>query len=222
MPRTLQRFLIRLYGWLACADSSTGGDLIFALAGRQSRKNYALEMFSRGRVSQLLISVGRFEIRSFGDLPFPVRLNLPQMAASVPPSQRHLFVHLGNRTSAVEFVHKGRLGTLSEIRALQTWLATRSEIRSVLIVTSAPHLRRVRLCCRCFLPASIRFRLLPVDEEGSGLRRDLWWQTRRNRAIVLPEFPKLLLYWLALHFESATRNVGAWLRKYHVKEEQFS
>src|SRR5271170_5807203 len=115
MSRTLRRFLIRLYDWLACAESSSEADLIFALAGRHSRKSCALGMFSQGRARQLLLSVGRFEIRSFESLPFPVRLNLPAVAASISPPERHFFVHLVNKTSEVVRVHKGQLGTLSEI-----------------------------------------------------------------------------------------------------------
>ncbi len=203
MLRLLQRLLVWLYEWLACAESSSEGDLIFALAGRQSRKSYALEMLLQGRARQLLLSVGRFEIRSFGDLPFPVRLNLPAVAASVSPAQRYLFVHLVNKTSEVVFIHKGRLGTLSEILALKAWLAARSEIKSVLIVSSAAHLRRVRLCCRSLLPAFVHFRLVAADKDG--LRPDLWWRTSKTMVIVLLEFPKLLLYWLVFTLRVGNR-----------------
>jgi hypothetical protein len=50
----------RLYDWLACADSVADGDLIFAVAGRQSRKMFALELFSQGHAPKLLLSVARF------------------------------------------------------------------------------------------------------------------------------------------------------------------
>lgn len=215
MPRTLRTFLVRLYSWLACADSTANGDLIFVLAGRKSRKVCGLEMFSQGRAPQLLLSVGRFELRRFADLPFPVQLNLPRRAASVSPPQRHIFVYLDKTKSAVEFVAKGRFGTLSEIRALKEWVGAHSEVKSVLIVSSAFHLRRVRLCCRSVLPTSIQCHLLAVDEGGVWLRRDLWWQSSRTRAIVLRELPKLLVYWLVLHFQSATGNVAYWLRSWN-------
>jgi uncharacterized SAM-binding protein YcdF (DUF218 family) len=205
LPSTSQRLLIELYEWLACADSPSDGDLIFVLAGQQRRKSYGLALASRGRAPRLLLSVGRCEIRRFNDLCLPVRLNLPQMAASVPPTQRHLFVYLANGTSEIEFICRGQFGTLTEIRALKTWLAARNEIRSVLIVSSAAHLRRVRLCCRSLLPACVGFRLVAVEEEEPWLRPDSWWQTSRTKSIVLSEFPKLLLYWFVLHLESLTR-----------------
>lgn len=208
MPRSLQRLLIRLFEWLSCGDSVTDTDLIFALAGRQSRKSCALEMFSRGRAPQLLLSVGRFEIRRFGDLPLPVRLNLPQLAASVAPPKRHLFVSLAQTTAQVEFIPRGRLGTLSEIRALKTWLAARAEIRSVLIVSSAPHLRRVRLCCSSLLPVSVQFRLLAAAGEEEWSPPGLWWQSARKKSILLPELPKLLLYWFVLRFLFAQYSVA--------------
>ena len=195
----LQRALIRLHDWLACADPVGRGDMIFALAGRQSRKICALEMFSHGWAPQLLLSVGRFEIRSFVDLRIPAQPDLLQIAAPVAPAKRHLFVWFGNGKSEAELIHKGRLGTLSEILALNTWLATHCEVRSVLVVSSAVHLRRVRLCCRRVLPPSVRVRFLAADKQEPRLRRDSWWRSAETRWIVLSELPKLLLYGLVLN-----------------------
>lgn len=56
---------MQLYDWLACVDPIGDADLIFALAGRHSRKVHALELFSLGRTPTLLLSVDRFEIRRF-------------------------------------------------------------------------------------------------------------------------------------------------------------
>jgi uncharacterized SAM-binding protein YcdF (DUF218 family) len=214
MIRPLQRLLVKLYEWLASADSSSDGDLIFALAGRQNRKVYALEMFSQGRAPQVLLSVGRFEVRRFDDLGLSVRLNLRQKAASVAPMRRYFFVYLADSRSEVEFIDKGRFGTLSEIRALKTWLASHSEIKSVLIVSSSTHLRRVRLCCRSVLPASVRYRLLASRGEGKGSQAESWWRDGETRCLVLSEFPKLLLYWLVLHFRPTTWNLAPRFRHY--------
>src|SRR3984893_6468489 len=171
-------FLRRLYDWLACADSVGDGDLIFAVAGRQRRKMFALELFSQGRAPKLLLSVARFEIRRFAKLPLPVSLDLLSIAAPIPAPVRHFFVSFEAGKSAVEFVRlRGRFGTLREIQAFAAWLKDRPNINSVLVVSSASHLRRVRLCCRAFLPRRLQFRML-ADPDENPLEWDQWWRRR--------------------------------------------
>ncbi len=193
----LTRLLGRLYDWLSPAEPVLCGDLIFVLAGRQSRKLYALELFRQRMAKSLVLSVGRFEIRKFARLPWPHKLDLLRLAASTPPAQRHYFVSLEAGGSQVELIPRGRLGTLSEIRALARWLQARPDIVSVLVVSSAPHLRRVRVCCRAFLPARLQLRFIATPEEEYLTRSD-WWRNLSSRALVLKELGKLLLYGLLL------------------------
>jgi hypothetical protein len=200
------RLLRMLYKWLDCSDSASKADLIFALAGRPGRKKFALETMAAGLVPKLLLSVGRFELRSFGELSFPVPLNLPRIAAEVPPERRHFFVYLENSAAEVEFIPKRYLGTLTEIGALASWVRRHGQIRSVLIASSPTHLRRVRMCCRVLLPPSLELRFLAVAAEDPCLQPDLWWRSERTRFVVLSEFPKLLLYWVVLHFARMTGN----------------
>jgi hypothetical protein len=197
----VQALAKRLYDWLACADSVGEGDLIFALAGRQSRKMFALELFSQGRAPKLLLSVARFEIRRFAKLPLPVYVDLLSIAAPIPAPARHFFVSFEARKSAVEFIQlRGRFGTLREIQALAAWLKDRPTINSVLVVSSASHLRRVRLCCRAFLPRRLQLRML-ADPNENPLEWDQWWRHRDARVMVLAEPIKLLLYSIVLSVE---------------------
>ncbi len=195
VPRPRRRAVLeQVYDWLARADPVGPGDLVFALAGRPSRKLFALSLFFRKLAPVLLLSVGRFEIRRFAQLPWPVPLDLLAIAAPVPPPQRLYFVGFEAGKSTVERVERGKFGTLSEIRGLARWLQQRPEIDSLLIVTSATHLRRVRMCCRAILPSQLATRFVAVPEETPFLNRDNWWRNRRSRTMVLAEFPKLLLY----------------------------
>lgn len=193
----LTRLPKRLYDWLSPADSPGQGDMIFVLAGRQSRKLYALDLYRQGAARILLISVARFEIRKFAQLPFPAEVNLLALAGGTPPASRHYFVSLEAGAARVERITRGRFGTLSEIRALAAWLGVRPDIRSLLVVSSAPHLRRVRACCRALLPARLHLIFLATPRDGS-LVRETWWQDRRSRRLVLKELGKLLIYWLLL------------------------
>jgi hypothetical protein len=215
MLAIVQALVRRLYDWLACADSVADGDLIFPVAGRQSRKMFALELFSQGRAPKLLLSVARFEIRRFAKLPLPVSLDLLSIAASIPAPVRHFFVSLEAGKSAVEFVRlRGRFGTLREIQALATWLRDHPNINSVLVVSSASHLRRVRMCCRAFLPRRLQFRML-ADPNENPLEWDQWWRRREARVMVLAEPFKLLLYLIVLPFERVFDRRSA-LRKYRT------
>ena len=48
---------------------------------------------------------------------------------------------------------------MREIEALADYLKRHREIRSVLVVTSAVHQRRVRMCCREILPREVHFQM---------------------------------------------------------------
>jgi len=196
-PGMLTQPLERLYDWLSPADNPGQGDLIFVLAGRQSRKLYALELFRQGAAGTLLISVARFEIRKFAQLSVPADLDLQAIARATPPSLRHYFVSFQEDSSEVALVSRGRFGTLSEIQALARWLQARPQIRILLVVSSAPHLRRVRACCRALLPTGLKIHFVATSNDGA-LMRSNWWRNRHSMAVVLKEIPKLFIYKLLL------------------------
>jgi len=193
----------RLYNWLSPADGPGQGDLIFVLAGRQSRKLYALELFRQALGGTLLMSVGRFEIRKFAQLPIPADVDLLQIASTTPPRLRHYFVRFQNGIGEAERVPRGRFGTLSEIQALAQWLEVRPQIGSVLVVSSGPHLRRVRACCRAILPARLQVSFAAAPESGEV--KPSTWLDRKWRALVLKEIPKLVIYRLVLSARALCR-----------------
>ncbi len=193
----LTRLLEGLYDWLSPSDSASRGDLIFALAGRQSRKLYALELFCQGVGRNLLLSVGRYEIRKFAQLSWPAEIDLAGVAAPTPAAVRHYFVSWESGKSEVELICRGRFGTLSEIRALAAWLQRRPDIRSLVIVSSGPHLRRVRACCRTLLPERLQVVFLATPNDG-WLTRCQWWRNPYSRRLVAKEVGKLFIYRLLL------------------------
>lgn len=197
----LTRLLERLYDWLSPSDSVGSGDLIFALAGRQSRKLYALQLFRQGVGDNLLLSVGRFEIRNFAQLSWPAEIDLGRVAAATPAAMRHYFVSVESGKSEVELISRGRFGTLSEIRALAAWLQRRPHIRSLVIVSSGPHLRRVSACCRALLPERVQLRFLATPNDGR-LTRGEWWRNAYARRLVMKEVGKLFVYRLLLMAEA--------------------
>jgi hypothetical protein len=164
----------RLGSFLACGDTPEPADLIVALAGRESRKDYALSLYRQSFAPRMLLSTGRFELRRFSQLAVPEPVDLIAQAASIPPPQRHFFVSFTPEGSAIEWVPLRRPGTLEEVQALAGWLRSRPAIRSVLIITSPLHLRRVRLCCRALFPGPLLVRLVGVPQERPDLSSGLW------------------------------------------------
>lgn len=127
-----------------------------------SRKHYALQLFREGLAPRLLFSVGRFEIRRFSKMPLPSPLDLLKQAQDRPPQQRHYFVLFQDKECHVEHVQPRRFGTLTEIATLGGWLVAHPEVRSLVVISNANHLRRIRMCCQALLPHGPRITLLPV------------------------------------------------------------
>jgi uncharacterized SAM-binding protein YcdF (DUF218 family) len=187
--------LPRLRAWLSPADAPRSADLIFVLAGRMYRKDYALELFRQGLAPRILFSVGRFEIRRFSQMALPVPLDLLKLAQEVLPPQRHYFVFFEGQEVQTQHVLPRRFGTLTEIEALARWLSRRPDIRTVLIVSSGPHLRRIRMCCRSLLNTNIRLAFLAAPPTLS--------EQHSAFAIAkedLMELFKLSIYWILLKF----------------------
>ena len=191
-------------------DSLTDCDLLFVLAGKQNRKVYALNLFHRGLVPRLLLSVSRFDIRPFGLLQFSHQLNLSALARPLPVALRHFFVTVEGNEVHAERIAPGRLGTLREISALARWLRNHPEIKSVAILSSWFHLRRVQMCCETFLQKEVRLCFHAVPEEGD------WWKHSRTRFPVLLELVKVPCYkllltlrrWFGLAVEPWTNDTG--------------
>ena len=202
----------RLRAWLSPADPLRSADLIFVLAGRVHRKEYALELFRQGLAPRLLFSVGRFEIRRFSKMPLPVALDLLKIAQEVSPPQRHYFVSFDGQGVHADHVLPGRFGTLTEIAALGRWLDANPQVRSVLIISSADHLRRVRMCCRSRLKAATKLAYLaaPVNlpelsvpetvgvSEGQNLLEERVDPPSLRED--LQELFKVMVYWVLLKF----------------------
>jgi len=186
----------RLHPWLSPSEPPRPADLIFVLAGGMDRKNYAFELFRQSLAPAALFSVGRFEIRRFSKMALPVPLDLLEIAQPVPPPQRHYFVFFRGHTVHAERIPVQRFGTLTEVRALAGWLAQHPEIRSLLVVSTEAHLRRIRLCCRALLPQELH--VTYVAAPPVHLRTPEQGAPPPGRKADLRELLKLFVYWILL------------------------
>jgi uncharacterized SAM-binding protein YcdF (DUF218 family) len=196
------RFIFNL---LASADPPAHADAIFVLAGLKTRKVFAIRLLEQGVGPCILFSVGRFEIRRFPELGLPQTIDLLQMAQSIPPPQRHYFVLFENQQFSVQRIPVRMLGTLSEIDALADWLGARPQISSLLIVSSGPHLRRLRICCRILLPRNIKTSFLAAPEQSATRDPRIWWSDAATRKMVLTECFKIACYLVFLPFWKLAR-----------------
>ena len=167
-----------------------------------------MELFRQGLVPGILFSVGRFEIRRFSKMHLPVPLDLLKLAQEVAPPQRHYFAYFQGQEVQVEHVPPGPFGTLTEIEALARWLAAKPEIRSVLVISSDTHLRRIRMCCRALLNPEMEMSFLaaPLPMSSAPAAAESQQDYPQSEEISaaalvlydLLELFKLSIYWVLL------------------------
>jgi hypothetical protein len=176
-------------------------DLIFVLAGRRYRKAYGVELLRQGRARRLLLSTlsaGSLELSRFADLELPAWPRLLALQPAVPPLGRLFFLDYDGAAWRVERLPVRPFGTLNEITQLAAWLGRHPEVRSVLLVSSASHLRRIRLCCRAILPGGVTVALAAAPPDPAS--------RPGGAASLLVEYAKLALYGLIL----GRRALGWW------------
>jgi len=193
-----------LHTWLSCGDDARPADLIFVLAGRMSRKDYALQLFREGIAPRLLFSVSRFEIRRFSKMALPVQLDLLKLAQDLPPPQRHFFVLFQGGECHVEHVQPRRFGTLMEIASLGRWLNANPEVQSLILISNETHLRRSRMCCRFLLHPGVDVTLLAVPHSFSD-SADQQSSAILSTGSDLLEFFKVVVYRVLLQINELRR-----------------
>jgi uncharacterized SAM-binding protein YcdF (DUF218 family) len=182
-----------LYGFFAPATAPRPADAIFVYAGQQERKEYAVSLWREGLAPTLLLSVGRFEWRRVAALGLPDDGGLLPLVASTPAPDRHFLVTLDPAGVRATLVTRGRFGTATETQALLDAVEAHA-YRSVVVVSTAPHLRRIAILLRRLGRRSVgtRFDLVAVPDERTLLSRRRWWARPETRRILLGEIVKCL------------------------------
>jgi hypothetical protein len=176
-----------LYDFLDVGKSPRPADCIFVPAGKQERKIYGIKMWRFGYARQLILSVGRFEWRKFNELDIESDGGLQALVEQIPHKTRHFLVRFDRQNTTCTFMQKGLFGTRSEARSLAEYLRE-LPVRSLLVVSSPVHLRRVALAFRrAFRRSGIQLTFVAVPEKPS-------LASPAYRSEVWSEFGKYLLY----------------------------
>jgi hypothetical protein len=176
-----------VYDFLDVGRSPRPADCIFVLAGKQERKIYGIKMWRFGYASQLILSVARFEWRKLGELGLESDGGIEAQAGKIPAKKRHFFVQLDRQDSICTPVRKTYFGTRSEARELAKYMRSLS-VRSLLVVSSPAHLRRVSLVFRrAFRKSGIQLTFVAVPEKPA-------FNTPATRSEIWSESCKYLLY----------------------------
>lgn len=182
------------YDLLSPASPPRAADAIFVFAGRPERKTYGVELWRRGLAPLLVLSVGRFEWRRIPALGLPCDGGLVGMVEATPPPLRHFFLSLDRESASCRAIPRGRFGTATEAAALGRLAAERG-LGSVLVVSSAPHLRRVALSLlRVPRPSSTRFVPVGVPDSMCSIARERWWANPEVRTLLAKEWLKWAIY----------------------------
>lgn len=169
-------------------------DATFVFAGNQERKHFAAELWRAGSSPSLIVSVGRFEWRRFPAIGLPDG-GLRALVDATPYWRRHFFVRI-DRSGAAEarLIETRPFGTRHEARALAALCRERG-LRSVLVVTSAIHVRRASLALtRAARGQDVVFSFEPLPEDRDAYGPGRWWRTRNGVRVVLSELVKVAIY----------------------------
>jgi uncharacterized SAM-binding protein YcdF (DUF218 family) len=188
------RPLDALYRILAPAEAPRAADAIFVYAGQQERKEYGVALWRQGLAPALLLSVGRFEWRRVASLGLPDDGGLLPLVQATPAPERHFLLLLSPGGARAWRVPRSRFGTARETAALLDAVAAQG-FQSVLVVSTAPHLRRIRISLRRLRRGGgPRFVLSAVPEERTAFPRAGWWTRPETRRVLASEAVKCAAY----------------------------
>jgi hypothetical protein len=200
------------------SDRVERADLIFVLAGHRSRKIFGALLFAEGWAPAVLMStrnppfiarVLSAEVAGRVALDTHVWSQLREAAKEPSPRKGLFFAGLNPSGWSVQRIPIGRLGTLTEIRAFASWIARRHDTRTVLVVSSRLHLRRLRLCCRRLVPHDRSLRYVAVQMSDDALFARGGRREQESPTLVALEWVKVLVYALLLPFVNRAQTATA-------------
>lgn len=165
------------------ADDGSHGDCIFVFGSNKSlryRLPAAVELYRQGRAPKLLLS---------GGTVWPAQSNQCEamlmreraIELGVPPE--HILTETESRHT--------KENVLASLLLLDRGLMLQN-VRRLLVVTSAYHVRRAHLTLKTYMPRWVQYTLCPVDDQTT--KRDNWWLSAEGAKRVEAESRKIIMY----------------------------
>lgn len=185
--------LTAMADYLAVQDDLQPADVIQIMAGEDHRTEYAIRLYELGYGKQLFFTGGWCTAHQYDH----------------GEHGRALAMARGVSAQAILTDSSVVTSTYSEIvRLKELALASPQPIRSVIIVSDAYHMRRVRWTARHVLGQSVLAQVASVPVEDSPFPR-AWWTSELSRRYVIDEYLKLAYYRLRYQFRAGP--LEAWL-----------
>ena len=170
--------------WLRLADRPQKADAILVLGGSFTRPFQAAELYRQGLARKIYISVvareEQLRLLDVEGVPYPREEVIV----------RQVLLKKGVPASAIEYFGKDSISTADEAQAARALFAQRTP--TLLVVSSAYHLRRARIIFSDALPAAdIRMIATSYDPFPSS-----WWKDQSAARNVLLELAKISFYQL--------------------------
>lgn len=163
-------------------DDDEKGDCIFVVGSSkaiQYRLPKAVELYQQGRARKILFSGGA----TWNGNDFPEAIHLKNKAIELGVSENDILIE--DRS----------LNTFENVLASLVVLNRAFflyNIKRLLVVTNAFHMRRLHLTLKTYMPDWIQFTLCPAEDNNT--RKDNWLLSDIGRQRILAECSKLINY----------------------------
>ncbi len=169
-------------------------DVCLVLAGNFGRAMYAADLYHQGFIPRIWISRPEREkpltqLDALG-VPYPRQEEISQA----------VLLKKGVPEDRIEMIGEGVVSTIAEARLVADLLEKRSEIRSLLIITSRFHVRRAEAIFQYVLRPRSQVELFVVGTPYDGFVSNRWWADRDSTRQVILETAKTILFWIRTEY----------------------
>lgn len=179
--------------WLNAADAPVKADRMLILAGETARFVYGAELYQQGYASEIYVSrpvrLPSYRLLDELQIPFP----------RFEEVYRAILVKKGVSDQHIHYLGESLVSTVDEANAMRE-ITMRSGWKSLLVVTSPYHVRRVKMVFRDTMP-EVSVAVVATPYESFPAK---WWTDQDVARNVLLELAKILFYLVGGQFSSVT------------------
>jgi uncharacterized SAM-binding protein YcdF (DUF218 family) len=175
---TGEQILLAIGDFLVIKDDLKAADVIHVIAGEDYRTDYAIKLYKQGYGKQIFFTGGWCHGHNFyhgkHGKQRAVKQGIPKAAVAIDDSEVK--------------------STYAEVVRLKEYIAqSQTPIRSVIVVSDPPHMRRARWTYKNVLDDKFSIQMAPVPFDASPYQRK-WWRDEMSRHYLKNEYLKIVYY----------------------------